>query len=407
MKKTKNILVESLAGKPIFEHKIEIVERKGVGHPDSICDAVMEEISVALSREYLSRFGRVLHHNTDKGLLVAGEVAHRFGGGSVIEPMRLVIGDRATFELNGELVPVDRIAVNTAKKWIGDNLRFVDPNKDIEFDVELKPGSPELADILIRETAVPLANDTSAAVGYAPLSPTEKMVLDIEHYLNSTGFKEQFPASGEDIKVMGYRTGVDLKLIIAMPLIDRFVDGVDSYFKQKKEILECVKEFVLGMRHKNLENIYIDLNSLDDSSRGMDGIYLTVTGTSAEDADSGEVGRGNRANGVIALNRPMGAEAASGKNPVSHVGKIYSILTRRIANEVYNAVSGIQEIYVWLCSEIGKPIDEPNIASAQVILEPGVSIDKVAPLVREVMDLELANILTFTSDLAEGKYRVW
>lgn len=407
MKKTRNILVESLAGKPVFDHEVEIVERKGIGHPDSICDAVMEEISVSLSREYLSRFGRVLHHNTDKGLLVAGEVVHRFGGGSVIEPMRLVIGDRATFEFDGELVPVDRIAVNTARKWIRDNLRFVDPDKDVKFDVELKPGSPELADIFMRETAVPLANDTSAAVGYAPLSPTEKMVLDVEHYLNSSGFKEQFPASGEDIKVMGYRTGADLQLIIAMPLIDRFVPDMDSYFKQKKEILERMKEFALGMKHKSLKNIYIDLNSLDDPSRGMDGIYLTVTGTSAEDADSGEVGRGNRANGVIALNRPMGAEAASGKNPTSHVGKIYSILTHRIANEVYNAVEGIQEIYVWLCSEIGKPIDDPKIASAQVILEPGASIGKVAPLVREVMNLELSNIVTFTSELAEGKYRVW
>ncbi|MCL6472373.1 MAG: methionine adenosyltransferase [Firmicutes bacterium] len=407
MKKARNILVEELAGKPVFEQGVEIVERKGIGHPDSICDAIMEEISIALSREYLSRFGRILHHNTDKGLLVAGEVAHRFGGGVVVEPMRLIIGDRATFGFDAELVPVDKIAITTAQKWIRDNLRFVNPDEDMVFDVELKPGSPELADIFMRATPVPLANDTSAAVGYAPLSPTEKMVLDIEHYLNSSGFKDEFPSSGEDIKVMGYRTGEDLRLIIAMPLIDRFVDGVESYFKQKQDILQAAIDFANERKTKDLKNVYIDLNTLDDPKRGMDGVYLTVTGTSAEDADSGEVGRGNRVNGVIALNRPTGAEAAAGKNPTSHVGKIYTILTHRIANEVYNAVQGIKEIYVWLCSEIGAPIDEPKVASAQLRLEPGVSIDKITPLVQEVIDLELSNIKAFTSELAEGRYRVY
>ena len=179
VKKSRNVNVENLSGKAVYEHEVEIVERKGVGHPDSICDAVMEDISIALSREYLSRFGRVLHHNIDKGLLIAGEVEHRFGGGMVTEPMRLIIGDRATFEFEGERVAVDTIAVDTAKMWIRDNLKFVDPERDFEFDVEIKPGSPELTDIFRREqqSGILAANDTSAAVGYAPLSPTERMVL--------------------------------------------------------------------------------------------------------------------------------------------------------------------------------------------------------------------------------------
>jgi len=407
VKKQRNILVENLFGKPVFEHEVEIVERKGVGHPDSICDAIMEEISIALSREYLSRYGRVLHHNIDKGLLVAGEVERRPGGGRVVEPMRLIIGDRATFEADGVRIPVESIAVNTAKRWIRDNLRFVDPEKDFEFEVELKPGSPELTDIFMRAKGVYLANDTSAAVGYAPLTSTERMVLGLEHYLNSSGFKEQYPAAGEDVKVMGYRTGRDLQLTVAMPLIDRFIDSIESYFAQRRQILDQANEFMNSKKPDDLNSVKVYLNTLDNPDRGMDGVYLSVTGTSAEDADSGEVGRGNRVNGVIALNRPMGTEAAAGKNPVSHVGKIYTILTHRIANEIYNAIEGIKEVYIWLSSQIGTPIDEPKVASAQLILEPGISMEKVAPLVREVIDLELANISSFTSDLAEGKYRVW
>jgi S-adenosylmethionine synthetase len=45
---------------------VEIVERKGLGHPDTICDLVMERISQALSQAYLQHFGKILHHNCDK-----------------------------------------------------------------------------------------------------------------------------------------------------------------------------------------------------------------------------------------------------------------------------------------------------------------------------------------------------
>ncbi|MBS3909511.1 MAG: methionine adenosyltransferase [Actinobacteria bacterium] len=407
MKKKRNILVERLGANPVFENEVEIVERKGVGHPDSICDAVMEEISIALSREYLSCCGRVLHHNIDKGLLIAGGVERKFGGGRVVEPMRLIIGDRATFEFNGKRVPVEKIAVSAAKKWIQGNLRFVDPDNDFEFDVELKPGSPELSDIFNREGELLGANDTSAAVGYAPLSATEKMVLGVEHHLNSSAFKERFPVAGEDIKVMAYRAGRELHLTVAMPLIDRYIESVDEYFQRKRELLDYTTAFANDKTERDFKNVFVYLNMLDAPGRGLDGIYLSVTGTSAEDADSGQVGRGNRVNGVIALNRPMGTEAAAGKNPVSHVGKIYTILAHRVANEIYNSVEGVREVYVWLCSQIGQPIDEPRVASAQLILEHGAAIDKIEPLVKGVIDLELANIGAFTTELAEGRYKVW
>jgi S-adenosylmethionine synthetase len=88
-------------------------------------------------------------------------------------------------------------------------------------------------------------------------------------------------------------------------------------------------------------------------------MYLSVLGTSADDADSGAVGRGNQVNGIIALHRPRGSEAAAGKNPVSHVGKIYSVLTHLLADQIYTQVSGVREVVVWLCSRIGDPVDRP------------------------------------------------
>jgi len=394
----RNIEIEELSATPIAERKVEVVERKGIGHPDYICDSIMNQVSVELSKEYIKRFGTVMHHNIDKGMLVAGEVKTKFGGGVILKPMRLIFGDRATFEVDGEFIDVGSIAIDTAKQWLKDNLRFVNPEA-LEYQVEIAHGSAELTDIFKRKDTVFGANDTSAAVGYAPMTATESIVLEIEKYMNSPDFKERFPVSGEDIKVMGLRAGADLYLTIADSLIDTFIESEEDYFRKKDELLEDIKTYV-SERTELKPSVF--LNTLDREGRGMGGIYVTVTGTSAEDADSGQVGRGNRVNGIIPLNRPVSSEAAAGKNPVSHVGKIYNVLSHRIANEVYLNVPDIKEVYVWLLSQIGEPIDQPKIAAAQVIMEEG-SLDSVKKEIDEVIDRELANIQEFCMDLAYGK----
>ncbi len=398
------ITVESLDMVPVEEQQVELVERKGVGHPDSICDAVMEDISVALCKEYMDTFGRIVHHNIDKGLLVAGRTSPQIGGGVVDEPMKLVFGDRAIYRLGNKHVAVGEIAEQTARKWLSENLRFVDPNEHLVYQNEIKEGSPELTDIFDREVIG--ANDTSAAVGYAPLTEMERIVLNVERYLNSREFKEAYPESGEDVKVMGYRRNREVILTIAMAFVDRFVENVEAYFSRKEQIREAALDAVSRER-LNFDKVVVDINTLDDKSRGEEGMYLTVLGTSAEGADCGQVGRGNKVNGVIALNRPMSTEAAAGKNPISHVGKIYSFLTHRIAEDIYDEVAGIREVYVWLCSQIGRPIHEPLIASAQLSLAKGVSLDSIRGHVEGIMERELDNIYDFTADLARGELSVW
>jgi len=400
----RNIILESLDKTPVEEQRVELVERKGVGHPDSICDAIMEEISVQLCREYLEKFGSIKHHNIDKGLLVAGITEPRLGGGRVLEPMRLVFGDRAIYEYKGVRIPVGEIAEATAKWWLRKNLRFVDPDRHMVYQNEIKPGSPELTDIFEREAVG--ANDTSAAVGYAPLTETERIVLAVERYVNSPVFKARFPESGEDVKVMGYRANRDLVLTVAMAFVDRFIQSEQQYFSRKAEIVADIEAFVQREK-RNFESVRVDLNTLDTPGRGEGGMYLTVTGTSAEGGDCGQVGRGNKVNGVIALNRPMSTEAAAGKNPISHVGKIYTLLTHHIANEVYQTVPGIKEVYIWLCSQIGVPIDQPLIASAQLVLESGVTLEDVRDKVTSIIDHELANIHVYTQRLARGEFTVW
>lgn len=397
----RNIEIEELGATPITERKVEVVERKGLGHPDYICDSIMNQVSVELSKEYMGRFGTIMHHNIDKGMLVAGEVKTKFGGGVILKPMRIIFGDRATFEVEGEFIDVNNIAIDTAKQWLRDNMRFVNPDL-IEYQVEIASGSAELTDIFKRKNAILGANDTSAAVGYAPMTPTETIVLETEKHLNSPGFKERFPESGEDIKVMGLRIGNELQLTVADPLVDMFIESERGYFQKKDELLEEIKTYV-SERTELRTSVY--LNTLDREGRGMGGIYLTVTGTSAEDADSGQVGRGNRVNGIIPLNRPVSSEAAAGKNPVSHVGKIYNVLSHRIASEIYMNVPDLREVYVWLLSQIGEPIDQPKIAAAQVIMEKG-SIGSVEKEINEIIDRELANIREFCMELAYGRIAV-
>ncbi len=404
----RNILVETLPGVPVGELEVEMVERKGIGHPDSICDAIMERVSVELSREYVSQFGRVLHHNIDKAFLVAGDAEVRFGGGRIREPMKLIFGDRATYGVGDRQLPIREIAINTAKNWIRENLRFVDPGgpgdqdgPHVVYQLEMKPGSAELVDIFNRDTRG--ANDTSAAVGYWPMTETERIVRETEQYINSRTFKEEFPEAGEDVKVMGVRLGRNLHLTAAVAFVDRFVASEDEYFRRKRELYDAVMAFL--SKRTTMEKIVFDLNTLDEPGRGLGGVYLSVLGTSAEAGDSGQIGRGNKVNGVIAINRPMGTEAAAGKNPVSHVGKIYSIFTHQVAQKVCEEVPGIREVYIWMVSQIGKPIDQP-ITAAQIILARGARRSVVERRVREVVDRELAGINVFVRDLAAGKYSV-
>jgi len=400
----RNILVDVLKQTPLEQQKLEIVERKGLGHPDFICDAIMDNVSVRLSQEYLKKAGCILHHNIDKSLLAAGEAEPRFGGGKIKKPMLLVIGDRATFTVNGEKISVEDIAIKTAKDWFREHLRFVDSNKHVRFQVELKPGHPELMDIFKRGGKVLGANDTSAAVGYAPMTRTEQIVLGTENYVNSLAFKKKFPESGEDVKIMGYRKHNELRLTVGMAFVDRYVKNENDYFKKKEIIQEEITNFVT--KKADFDKIAIELNTLDKKGRGIEGVYVTVLGTSAEAGDSGQVGRGNRTNGVIPLNRPYCSEAAAGKNPVSHVGKIYNTLTHKIAGEVYRKVSGLEEVYIWLLSQIGKPIDQPAIAAAQVVMKGNNSFESVKNEIKEIVDKELEDINKFTAKLAQGKIQI-
>ena len=394
----RNIRVQALERGAVEDQEIEIVERKGIGHPDSICDGIAEAVSRALAREYIDRFGKVLHYNTDETQLVAGSAAPAFGGGEVIEPIYILIVGRATKTYDGESIPVDSIALESARAYLRENLPNLDLETDVIVDVKLGEGSGDLQEVFSENgRTVPMANDTSFGVGHAPLTETERIVLQTERQLNEE-FGDDHPALGEDIKVMGKREGSTIDLTVAAALVDQFVPNMEAYQAE----VEAIREFVNDLAYEYTDReVRVHVNTADEPESGA--IYLTTTGTSAEQGDDGSVGRGNRANGLITPNRSMSMEATSGKNPVNHIGKIYNLLSTDIADDVVAEVAGIRDLRVRLLSRIGSPIDQPQVADIHVVTEEGYGLGDVEPQIREIVDDRLADVHQVTEDVIDGE----
>ena len=393
------VIIEVLPGVPVAERRVEIVERKGLGHPDTICDALVEAIAVALNRMYSERVGAVAHYNADKALLIAGQCRKRFGYGRVQQPMELVVGDRATVEAGGRRLPVEDTVRTAVDRWLAQHLPLARPH--VRVRSALAPGSAELAGIFAPGTSGVVSNDTSAASGYAPLSATEAVVLAVEQFLNGAEFKAGFPDTGQDVKVFALRQDDRLSVTVAMPLLAVATPSEQAYFARKEEIVATLqRRFAGGPLTADWT-----LNNLDTRGRGSESVYLTVTGTSAEDADSGQVGRGNRANGLIAFSRPGGGEATAGKNAVAHAGKIYSVLSHRLASLIHARTPGIAEAYVHLAARIGEPVDHPWVA-VQLVLEKGGTLADVERDVRDTVEAEIARLPEFRAALGRGEYAV-
>lgn len=394
----RNIRVEPIDRRAVEDQEVEIVERKGLGHPDSICDGVAESVSRALSREYIDRVGKVLHYNTDETQLVAGNAAPAFGGGEMVDPIYLLVVGRATKEYEGMRIPTGKIALEAAREYLAEYVPELEFGTDVIVDVKLGEGSGDLQEVFGEEgKTVPMANDTSFGVGHAPLTETERIVLEAERSLNGS-YSDANPVVGPDVKLMGKREGDRIDITVAVAMIDEHVAGMDEY----DEAVGGVREHVTDLAREYTDReVSVHVNTADDYEQGS--IYLTTTGTSAEQGDDGSVGRGNRANGLITPNRSMSMEATSGKNPVNHIGKIYNLLSTEIAESVVEEVDGIRDLRIRLLSQIGRPIDRPHVADAHVVTEEGLELSDIEAEVVEIVDRELANVSAITQRTIDGE----
>ena len=405
----RNIRIESVDRRAVEDQEVEIVERKGIGHPDSLCDGIAEHVSRALSTLYLDRVGEVLHYNTDETQLAAGNAAPAFGGGEVVEPIYILVVGRATRKYEDDdgtehTLPVDSVALSAARDYLAEVVPELDFGTDVVVDTRLGEGSGDLQTVFGEEgAAVPMANDTSFGVGHAPLTETERIVRDAERYLTGP-YAADHPEVGPDVKIMGKREGDHIDLTVAAAMIDQYLDDTEAYLDAVANVRETVTDLA---RDRTDRTVAVEVNTADNPDEGKEGLYLTITGTSAEQGDDGSVGRGNRANGLITPNRPMSMEATSGKNPVNHIGKIYNLLGTQIAETVVDEVAGIRDFRVRLLSQIGRPIDRPHVADAFVVTEDGVALADIEADIEAIVDRELADVTSITRKVIDGDLRTF
>jgi S-adenosylmethionine synthetase len=382
----------------------EIVERKGLGHPDTICDALVENLSAGLGRAYHERFGQVLHHNVDKALLVGGAAQAAFGGGEVREPIEIILAGRATREFRGAPVPVDQLAIELSRQWLAQNLRHLDVARHVRIAPRIRPASPELVALFARQpgAAGPLANDSSIGAGYAPLDPLERGVLAAARELNAGALRAARPEIGEDIKVMGVRSGERVALTVACALVGRHVRDLADYGAKKKGVGSIVQSAAGAA--SGLE-CAAEVNTADGADAGS--IYLTVTGLSAEAGDDGQVGRGNRVNGLITPYRPMSLEAAAGKNPVTHVGKLYNVLAHRLTHALVAEMAQVREAECLLVSRIGRPITQPQVVDLRVRLEEPAALASLRPRIEELVHAQLAVLPQLWRESLSATWSLW
>lgn len=381
-------VVSAPAGAHPDAREVEIVERKGRGHPDSICDAIAEAFSISLTRAYHARFGTILHHNVDKILLAAGSSAPRFGGGEVTAPIDIYLGGRATPFGDAATVSVAESAEQSTRTWLRSNLHALDAERHVRIHSVVRPGSSELASLLRNGNSTrAVANDTSIGIGHAPSSRLERMVLAVEEVLTSRQTISANPVVGEDVKVMGIRRGREIDITIACAIVDRHVRGLSDYTDATALVARTARLVAQAMHDGEVR---IAVNAADDLAAGH--AYLTVTGTSAEAGDDGQVGRGNRVGGLITPCRPMTIEAAAGKNVVMHVGKSYNIVAHRIAAGIVETCPEVADVTCVLVSRIGSPAESPQLVELQVRTRDGIPLDVVRPAIEAIAHARLRDL---------------
>ena len=401
MSSSKNIRVAEGFSTVVAEQPVEYVERKGLGHPDSLIDGIMESVSTGLSNAYIDSTGKILHHNVDKGLIIGGSSDVSFGNGSITKPIEVILAGRAARSYQDISIDVDGIAIKAAKDYLRAHTRFLDVEKEVLFQSKILKGSADLSEIFDRNTDVPLANDTSFGIGFAPFTKTEKLVLETERMLNSQEYKKSHPEVGEDVKVMGIRDMDDISLTVAIAFVSSKIQSAEDYQDKKEKVRNDIISFAEKLIGNDVE---VTINN-GDSKSGK--VYITKSGLSCEAGDDGSVGRGNRVNGLITPFRRMSLEAAAGKNPVNHIGKIYNVLAKEIANDIVTLYPQVKECNVSIVSQIGRKIDDPKHLDVKISTEKREELDNMRKKVNDIAEQSLENIGYLTHEIISGKHSMF
>lgn len=370
------------------QQPIEIVERKGLGHPDTVADGIAESISIEYSKYCLDNFGAILHHNVDKSIILGSQCELEYGSGELLKPFRVLLGGRMSRSFNNQDIDLNVIQSTASKTYLRRIFPRLHAEQDLVFHHFTSSNSriphwfnPRTFDDL-PEQEKPHANDTATVVGFWPFSTLEQMVMECERYFYE--FKPticpRFDFVGGDIKIMALRRGKDVELTLCVPFHADKIANQDKYFEHKS-LIESGLRKLLDNKFDSLFNVVLHINTQDqkikrDSDDGR-GRYLTVIGSALDYGEEGISGRGNRCRGLISSMRPSTVESVYGKNPVYHVGKVYSLITNVIAKQIGEYFDC--ETTVIITTRNGDPLYAPY----NVVIETSKTVDK--QVVKEII----------------------
>ncbi len=375
------------------QQPIEIVERKGLGHPDTVADGIAESISIEYSKYCLENFGAILHHNVDKAIVLGGQCDLEYGRGELLKPFRVLLAGRMSRSFDNQMIDIKNIQTKAVKNYFKKILPRLNLDRDLEFHTFTSSSSripywfsPRAIDDL-PEHKNPHANDTATIIGFWPLSMLEQIVLASERYFYEFDpeVRPRFDFVGGDIKIMALRKEKDVELTLCVPFHADKISSQKEYYERKTLIEGGLRES-LQKRFSNLFDITLKINTQDQKIRNEKddgrGRYLTVIGSALDYGEEGISGRGNRCRGLISSMRPSTVESVYGKNPVYHVGKVYSLITQEIARQIGTHFNC--EATVIVTTRNGDPLYSPY----SVVIEASKSVDK--KIVREIIAGQLA-----------------
>jgi len=374
---------------------VETVERKGLGHPDTLADIIAETFSDRYSLFCLKSFGVILNHWADKVTLVGAKSNISFGNGKIIRPIKVFQFGRVTPDLGNISVDVHNLFRESVEHVFKSVFRNDEMLDNIECYVDTHDGSGpdhprEFYDPQSKLEVQKLhssigANDTVICTAYAGYSKTEILTIELENLLNSPKFKSDFPETGYDVKVMTVRVGKKLDVVVCLPFKANQTPNMVFYKRRIEEVSSILLE-----KSKMICPEYTISIHMNTKDRESNSVYLTAFGTSLDKGGCGAVGRGNRYNGVITPMREMSIEAHSGKNPVYHAGKLYHAMAFDISRELFLLYS--LENCVNIISQNGDPLEKPSF----VFVKCHEDASEYEEEIREVVNSKLDNVRTFT-----------
>lgn len=359
-------------------NSFEIVERKGIGHPDTLADGIAESISTEFSRFCMKEYGAILNHWVDKTLLTGALGEIDYGHGRLLTPIKLYIFGKMSKSFGGKEINLEKIIKKAVKNFMKMALPLMDTEINLEINYTQNNYSKnpywmnprDLKDLPNREN--PRSNDTSVGVGFWPLSITENLTLELEKFFYNENCSPKYKYIGQDIKILSVREGNNIDITMCVPFIAQLVPNEKFYLenrdKLEKQLINHAQKF-----SGNSYNISLTVNNADkmgtSDRKKRKGYYFLVLGSALDDGEVGVVGRGNSASGVISCSRNHSMEAACGKNPVYHVGKVYTFLAHKIAKQISNRFNC--EVSVFIASKMGNLLKDPG----NVIINTSKEID--------------------------------